>query len=113
MNTPPQPCTTPGCPEYATHRGKCPAHAKAQERRRSRQRDRPHKQVYNRKRWFTTRRRQLQAHPFCEAPGCTRLAQDVHHRKDLSDGGDPWDPANLASYCHSCHSKLSGSWSLR
>ena len=54
----------------------------------------------------TTRRRQLIDQPMCEADGCKLLATDVHHIQDLSDGGDPWDPDNLASLCHKHHSQI-------
>ena len=97
------PCTEPGCPYYATYRGKCQRHATQRERRRERPLQRA---VYNRRRWSTTRRRQLTDHPMCQAEGCNDIACDVHHIKDLSEGGDPWDPANLLSLCHACHSKV-------
>lgn len=103
-NPPHKPCIEPGCPYYATTRGRCARHHSA----RRRATPTIHRAVYARKRWTMTRRRQLRDHPLCETPGCDRNATDVHHIVDLSDGGDPWDPANLQSLCHVCHARITG-----
>ena len=47
------PCIEPHCPELATYRGRCRRHASLNERARLR----PHKQVYNRRRWATSQAR--------------------------------------------------------
>ncbi|MET9286490.1 HNH endonuclease [Nocardia beijingensis] len=39
----------------------------------------------------------------CEAPGCTRLADEVDHIESVGAGGERYDPANLQSLCHDCH----------
>lgn len=94
-----QPCSEPGCPEFASYRGRCRSHASAN----SRNRDQVGKQVYNSKRWAILRRRKLNLNPICE--DCNeRLATDVHHRHGVEV--DPWSLSGLESLCHSCHSRI-------
>jgi hypothetical protein len=93
-------CAQRPCAKPATWRGRCPTHAPTLIRE-TRSANRP---LYNRKRWRTTRRAQLARQPLCET--CGQIATDVHHRQDIQAGGDPWDPANLASLCHPCHSRI-------
>lgn len=90
-------CSHPGCPEAATYRGRCPEHA------RQRNRDTHHnRHIYNSKRWKHTRRRVLFNQPLCQ---CGKLATDVDHITPISDGGDPWNHANLQPLCATCHSR--------
>ncbi|MFC7447903.1 HNH endonuclease signature motif containing protein [Rhodococcus daqingensis] len=49
------------------------------------------------------RANQLGAHPFCQWPGCPRLAVDVDHIVGLTSGGEKYDPANLQSLCKPHH----------
>ncbi len=80
--------------------GRCAAHA--------RQRDRAthlRKSFYNSKRWAITRRTQLFNHPLCQC-GCGRVATDVHHIRDIEQGGDPWSLDNLESLTHECHARI-------
>ena len=91
-------CLEPGCPNPASYRGRCGEHAT--QRDRTIQRAGYH--IYRTKRWRVVRDRQLFLHPLCD---CGRIAQHVHHRIDLSDGGHPWAPSNLQSMCGSCHGK--------
>ena len=94
-------CLEPRCPEPAIYRGRCKGHAVSNERATH-----PNKQTYNRKRWKTTRRRQLSGQPICEIEGCSSLATDVHHRHDLALGGDAWATDNLQSLCHEHHAQI-------
>lgn len=66
------------------------------------------KKIYGSRRWQNTRRKFLFEHPLCqcENPDCHAIATDVHHRKDLAAGGDPWDPDNLMALEHACHSRI-------
>jgi len=41
--------------------------------------------------------------PQCAAPGCLRLADDVHEPLMRSRGGSITDPANMTPLCRSCH----------
>ena len=59
--------------------------------------------MYDSKRWRVLRRRKLFIDPLCER--CGVVGRDVHHRVDLSDGGDPFAVTNLESLCRSCDSK--------
>lgn len=63
--------------------------------------------LYDTATWRRLRKQQLRDHPLCEdclGAGHAIPATDVDHRVALKDGGEPLDPANLASRCHSCHS---------
>jgi 5-methylcytosine-specific restriction endonuclease McrA len=93
-------CLQECCPNPATYRGRCPDHARHNERTINR----AGRQVYNTKRWSIVRRKVLFENPLC-ACGCGRIAEDVHHKRDLEDGGDPWDSENLEALAHDCHSK--------
>lgn len=63
--------------------------------------------------WRRARRAVLSARPLCErcaAKGLTVAAQEVHHRRPVSDGVSAqerqalmWNGANLEALCHGCH----------
>lgn len=61
---------------------------------------------YSTAKWQRLRRLKLARDPLCEycRPSVT-AANEVDHRHAISDGGDPWAWANLASTCHQCHSR--------
>lgn len=94
-------CLEPTCKQPATYRGRCPAHARQQDK----QTNRAGRHIYNTKRWQVLRRAFLFNHPLCAEPGCEQIATDVHHLVDLADGGDPYDPENLEQLCHHHHSR--------
>ena len=51
---------------------------------------------------------QLASYPLCrhcEGRGILEPAVEVDHIQRIADGGDWFDPANLQSLCHSCHSR--------
>lgn len=59
---------------------------------------------YNSGTWKRLRLMRLAAYPLCAE--CGRAATDVHHVVDIVD--DPslaYEPSNLESLCHCCHSK--------
>jgi 5-methylcytosine-specific restriction protein A len=58
--------------------------------------------------WTRARRMFLRRHPMCEAPGCNRPAEDVHHVIPLQKCNNRLDFANLQALCHSCHSRVTG-----
>lgn len=94
------PCLEPGCAGFATYRGRCPDHSKQREQ----QIGRAGKEAYATKRWALTRRRKLTKDPICER--CEReLANTVHHRVDIAEGGDEYAMRNLESLCGPCHSR--------
>ena len=90
------------CGEPAVYRGKCQDCARTKERTTSR----AGRAIYRSKRWQVTRNTVLSEHPFCP---CGRIAEHVHHIKDIADGGLPWDLSNLQALCASCHSKITRS----
>ena len=61
---------------------------------------------YARKRWAMVRLNKLFHDPLCELehPGCDGIANEVHHRIALQDGGDEYAIDNLISTCKPCHS---------
>ena len=65
--------------------------------------------MYARKRWRTTRKAKLFANPLCELehPGCLGIANEVHHRIAMEDGGAEYAMENLISACKPCHSRES------
>jgi 5-methylcytosine-specific restriction endonuclease McrA len=91
-------CSAPRCPEPATYRGRCQAHAADNER----QVNRAGHAIYRTKRWQLLRRKVLREQPLCPDP-CGDIATDVDHIKSIEDGGDPWARANLQGLCHSHH----------
>lgn len=52
--------------------------------------------------WKKVRLLFLSHNPLCA--DCGRVAQMVHHRKALCDGGERLDFDNLVSLCNECHS---------
>lgn len=92
-------CAEPGCPNPAAYRGRCATCARVNERRT----ERAGRHVYGTRRWVMLRRSVLFERPLC---ACGAIATDVHHKHDIADGGDPWDPANLEALCHPCHSRI-------
>ena len=94
-------CLESGCPELIPQsRRRCPTHAAAYERTIARAE--PGK--YGGRRWRIARRAYLTDHPICERCN-VRLADHVHHRTELRDGGPMYQQANMESLCRSCHSK--------
>ncbi len=69
--------------------------------------------VYNSRRWRdVVQPAQLRREPLCrmcKARGHVRQATEVDHVVRISEGGDPWDQANLQSLCHDCHSSKTAS----
>jgi 5-methylcytosine-specific restriction protein A len=103
-------CLEPRCPNPATGRGRCDKHRKAKERERSRVRRAEgveRNRFYARKRWAMVRRNMLYLNPLCELehPGCLGIANEVHHRVAMEDGGAEYAIENLISACKPCHSK--------
>jgi 5-methylcytosine-specific restriction protein A len=98
-------CSYPRCPEYAipTGKGRCRVHAREQRRANRSVND----SFYASKPWRMTRRRYLLDHEICER--CEeRLADSVHHRTPLKEGGARRDPENLMALCRPCHSTIHG-----
>jgi 5-methylcytosine-specific restriction endonuclease McrA len=91
-------CSSPGCPNPATYRGHCKAHARQVNRATH-----PNKAIYGSKRWLMLRRRVLFEQPIC-ACGCGRLTEDVDHITPIERGGAPFERTNLQGLTHSCHS---------
>jgi 5-methylcytosine-specific restriction enzyme A len=66
---------------------------------------------YSSKAWKMTARAQLFEQPLCQYTlddgiECGVVADSVHHKVELTEGGAPRDPANLMSVCRSHHSVI-------
>ncbi len=90
--TPTRICAEARCPEPATVRGRCDAHAKVARKANRLVFD----SFYSSKPWRMSRRRQLFDHPLCQFVGddgeeCGLIADSVHHIVELTDGGAPRD----------------------
>jgi 5-methylcytosine-specific restriction protein A len=55
------------------------------------------------RKWRTLRESKLRTDPICEEPACRALATEVDHIVPLSQGGERYDWANLASLCAAHH----------
>ena len=88
-------CLSTRCPNPATYRGRCDKHKRQGESKRA------GKAIYNTAKWKHTRKAVLAKQPLCE---CGEIAVDVHHIRDIRDGGAPYDQENLVGLCKRCHS---------
>ena len=63
--------------------------------------------IYSTKRWSVLRLKVLARDDGlcvrCREEGRTALAEIVHHREPIRDGGDPWSLENCESVCRACH----------
>ncbi len=104
---PKRPCSYPGCPELVDSTY-CAKHQKLVYKNYNRyRRSRESRGRYGRA-WKKIRDRYIARHPFCEQcakEGRMVLAEEVHHKKPLSEGGTSRED-NLMSLCKSCHSKI-------
>jgi hypothetical protein len=97
-------CLEPRCPNIATVRGRCTEHAAVLRKDNRSVND----SWYSSKPWKMSRRAQLIAHSLCQyqledGTECGQLAEVVHHRRPIEDGGARRDPQNLMSLCASHH----------
>jgi 5-methylcytosine-specific restriction protein A len=91
-------CSTSGCPQPATHRGRCATCAS----RNDRGIQRAGHAIYRTRRWQLLRRRVLFEQPICA--GCDNaLAVDVDHVTPLGQGGAPYARSNVQGLCKRCH----------
>lgn|SRR5436190_21576924 len=96
-------CTIPTCPNPARPgKGRCDTHQRELERERSARRRIATKGTFKTKRWEMLRRQVLAEQPICAI--CTeRLSQEIDHIQPLSQGGAPYDRANVRGLCRDCH----------
>jgi 5-methylcytosine-specific restriction enzyme A len=101
-NAPRRPCSHAGCNALVAS-GRCEKHKQAEQRRYDDSRkDDPFHKIYSSARWRKLRYIKLSKTPLCER--CFEPATDVHHKREIRDGGDVFDYDNLESLCHACHS---------
>lgn len=103
-------CREPGCVAYAAHGcAYCSQHAAAHARVfRSAEHRKEAARLYRTGQWLGLRRQQLTLQPFCALCLCAgryTLANEVDHVvPHRNDETLFYDPLNLQSLCHSCHS---------
>jgi 5-methylcytosine-specific restriction endonuclease McrA len=99
-------CANPSCPNPAEVRGRCRECA-TEARRWNRS---VNDSFYASTPWRRSRARQLFEHPLCEyvenGKPCGVVADSVHHRIPIEDGGAKRDPANLMSLCRPHHTAI-------
>ncbi|MGM9641465.1 MAG: HNH endonuclease [Faecousia sp.] len=104
---PKRPCSYPGCPNL-TDEQYCADHAAVARRQYNKyQRDPDINKKYGRA-WKRIRDRHISQHPLCEEcekQGRLVPAEEVHHKKPISQGGTHARD-NLMSLCRSCHTKI-------
>lgn len=107
---PKKPCRYPGCP-LLVEGTYCEEHQKVVNQQYNKyQRDDFTKNFYKTSEWLYTRKKQLQAHPFCQeclAKGKRTKATMVDHIVPIKKGGEKFAPSNLQSLCWACHSRKS------
>lgn len=94
---PPTPCAQPGCPRLTKTR-RCAEHARELERTRGT----PSQRGYDRS-WRRLRLIVLNAHPYCQWPGCFVPATEVDHVVPKRMGGSD-ELSNLQALCKPHHS---------
>lgn len=104
---PKRPCSYPGCPKL-TDGQYCENHVAVARRQYNKyQRDPDINKKYGRA-WKRIRDRHISQHPLCEEcekQGRLVPAEEVHHKKPISQGGSHARD-NLMSLCRSCHTKI-------
>ena len=104
-------CREPGCAAYAAHGSAyCSRHAAAHARGfRLSEHRKAAARLYRSGQWLAMRRQQLTASPFCAEclrAGQYTLASEVDHVvPHRNDERLFYDPLNLQSMCHPCHSQ--------
>lgn len=94
-----RPCSVPGCPNQATHGGKCAAHYAARQREIDQDRPTAAARGYDAD-WQKIRRAFLKRHSWCAR--CGKRATVVHHIRRIREGGTSvW--SNLEALCKACH----------
>jgi|SRR5579864_340546 len=90
-------CVHPGCPEYASARGRCEQHARAFDAARGTTKERGYDGAWRKFRaWF------LRRHPVCE--DCGHAATEVHHKVKIRDRlALRLVESNCMALCHACH----------
>lgn len=101
-----RPCRHPGCCRL-TPGGYCPEHQPAKAERSDE--SKTWRWLYGTKQWQSLRGNHLLAEPFCRQcakQGERVWATDVDHILDHKGNLELfYDPSNLQSLCHSCHSR--------
>lgn len=114
---PRRPCSAAGCAAFAEIRGKCRAHASAQNA--ARQHDEPWRRLYQTPRWRNLRLQVLrEARYLCQCAACAKrpvplIADTVDHI--VPHRGDPrlmWDRSNLQAMSAQCHSRKTAAATL-
>jgi len=104
---PKRPCSYPGCPKL-TDGQYCEDHAAVARRQYNKYERSPDINKKYGRAWKRIRDRHISQHPLCEEcekQGKLVPAEEVHHKKPISQGGTHARD-NLMSLCRSCHTKI-------
>ena len=104
---PKRPCSYPGCPNL-TDGQYCADHVAIARRQYNKYERSPDINKKYGRAWKRIRDRHISQHPLCEEcekQGRLVPAEEVHHKKPISQGGTHARD-NLMSLCHSCHTKI-------
>ena len=101
-------CSFGGCQSVAlTDSSRCEKHTRQTAPKRSYAHHyHQGKHIYTSARWIALRDAHRLSHPcceLCERRGIYRPVDVVDHVKEISQGGEPFDPENLMSLCSECH----------
>lgn len=114
----PTPCRAPYCTGYAVEHGYCSEHTglhtarvrryqrTSNIRRRANEEQSTLDAFYRTPAWRRLSKAHRAREPLCRhcaERGTVTAATAVDHIHELRDGGDRYDPSNLQSLCHSCH----------
>jgi 5-methylcytosine-specific restriction protein A len=107
-----RPCAKSGCPALVEH-GRCPAHARAQDKSRGTAQERGYDSLWARySKDFRAKfpicgmradGRLYAEHSQCVQQGITTAAGCVDHIVPMSKGGSKYDPLNLQALCIPCN----------
>ena len=104
---PKRPCSYPGCPNL-TDGQYCADHVAIARRQYNKYERSPDINKKYGRAWKRIRDRHISQHPLCEVckeNGRLVPAEEVHHKKPISQGGTH-ARENLMSLCRSCHTKI-------
>ena len=104
---PKRPCSFPGCPNLTDGRY-CEKHQKIIAKRYEKYERSPATKKRYGKSWKKIRDAYVSSHPLCELclkNGRYVVAEEVHHKKPLAEGGThDWN--NLIALCKACHARI-------
>lgn len=66
------------------------------------------RRVYDSRQWRRVRLEAIERDQVCQSHGPHGGPLTVHHITAISDGGEPYNLANLVTLCRTCHARVEG-----